>query len=274
MLLWNEGDGKFREGARAAGVDAYGWRTGAAVGDVNGDGWPDIFVAGYADMNSDNPAGTRRVPEHQARRPRRPLPLERGTTARSRSGRSGGRPASRSRGSSTGSERSSPTSRATATSTCISRTTRTPTACTKTSSGRAGRKRIPRGWASGSRSVRPRGGRRPGRRYGRLGGGLQRGRALRSLRHERARPGTRRVQGSSPARPERPTPTYARTWPRRSPELGRLGRDLGRPRPRRRSRSLARERGIPVTDLAADAQPLEAYVNKGAQSGPRAATRT
>ena len=62
VLLWNEGDGKFREGARAAGVDAYGWRTGAAVGDVNGDGWPDIFVAGYADMNSDNPAGTAGFP--------------------------------------------------------------------------------------------------------------------------------------------------------------------------------------------------------------------
>jgi hypothetical protein len=62
VLLWNEGDGKFREGARAAGVDAYGWRTGAAVGDVNGDGWPDIFVAGYADMNSENPAGTAGFP--------------------------------------------------------------------------------------------------------------------------------------------------------------------------------------------------------------------
>jgi hypothetical protein len=62
VLLWNEGDGKFREGARAAGVDAYGWRTGAAAGDVNGDGWPDIFVAGYADMNSDNPAGTAGFP--------------------------------------------------------------------------------------------------------------------------------------------------------------------------------------------------------------------
>jgi hypothetical protein len=62
VLLWNEGDGKFREGARAAGVDAYGWRTGAAVGDVNGDGWPDIFVAGYADMNGDNPAGTAGFP--------------------------------------------------------------------------------------------------------------------------------------------------------------------------------------------------------------------
>jgi ASPIC and UnbV/FG-GAP-like repeat len=56
-LLWNEGDGSFTEGAVQAGVPAYGWRTGAAVGDVNGDGWPDLFVAGYADLNNPNPRG-------------------------------------------------------------------------------------------------------------------------------------------------------------------------------------------------------------------------
>ena len=54
-LLWNEGDGTFTEGAGPAGVDAYGWHSGAAVGDLNEDGWPDLFVAGYADVNNLNP---------------------------------------------------------------------------------------------------------------------------------------------------------------------------------------------------------------------------
>jgi Na+-translocating ferredoxin:NAD+ oxidoreductase RnfD subunit len=51
-LLWGNGDGTFREGARAAGINEQGWHAGAAVGDVNGDGRPDLFVAGYTDMNA------------------------------------------------------------------------------------------------------------------------------------------------------------------------------------------------------------------------------
>jgi hypothetical protein len=54
-LLWNRGGGSFTEGARTAGIDDYGWHTGAAVGDVNGDGLPDLFVAGYADLNGPIP---------------------------------------------------------------------------------------------------------------------------------------------------------------------------------------------------------------------------
>ena len=54
-LLWNEGDGRFSEGAREAGIASYGWHAGAAVGDVNGDGLPDLFVAGYTDLNAPVP---------------------------------------------------------------------------------------------------------------------------------------------------------------------------------------------------------------------------
>ncbi|MGH2680202.1 MAG: CRTAC1 family protein [Actinomycetota bacterium] len=50
-LLWNRGDGTFERGAEAAGVQAFGWRAGATVGDVNEDGWPDLFVSGYVDLN-------------------------------------------------------------------------------------------------------------------------------------------------------------------------------------------------------------------------------
>ena len=63
-LLWNVGDGRFVEGARAAGIDQYGWHTGAAVGDVNADGRPDLFVAGYTDLNADTPEGGTAFPSN------------------------------------------------------------------------------------------------------------------------------------------------------------------------------------------------------------------
>ena len=76
-LLWGHGDGTFTEGARAAGINAPGWHSGAAVGDVNGDGRPDLFVAGYADVNSPIPGSAESFPSNYCRRPRPALP-ERG----------------------------------------------------------------------------------------------------------------------------------------------------------------------------------------------------
>lgn len=57
VLLWNEGDGTFTDGTESAGTDVYGWHTGVAVGDINGDGWPDLLVAGYVEPNTPNPDG-------------------------------------------------------------------------------------------------------------------------------------------------------------------------------------------------------------------------
>src|SRR5262245_15333529 len=61
-LLWNAGGGRFREGTAAAGVPAVGWYAGAAVGDVDGDGWPDLFVAGYANTHSPVEGATQGFP--------------------------------------------------------------------------------------------------------------------------------------------------------------------------------------------------------------------
>ncbi len=61
-LLWNEGDGTFTEGAEEAAASAIGWYAGAAVGDVDGNGWPDLFVAGYANVGSPITGATQGFP--------------------------------------------------------------------------------------------------------------------------------------------------------------------------------------------------------------------
>ena len=62
VLLWNKGDGTFTEGTEAAGVQAFGWYAGAAVGDVDGNGWPDLFLAGYANVNAPIEGATQGFP--------------------------------------------------------------------------------------------------------------------------------------------------------------------------------------------------------------------
>src|SRR5829696_7257955 len=70
-LLWGHGDGTFTEGARKAGINDPGWHAGAAAGDVNGDGRPDLFVAGYADPTIPVPSATGGFPSTVAAVPDR-----------------------------------------------------------------------------------------------------------------------------------------------------------------------------------------------------------
>ena len=50
-LLLNDGQGSFREVADESGVAAYGWHTSSVMGDLDGDGLIDLFVAGYVNLN-------------------------------------------------------------------------------------------------------------------------------------------------------------------------------------------------------------------------------
>jgi len=52
VLYRNNGDGTFTDVTKQAGLaGGDGWATGAAFGDFDGDGWPDLFVSRYVDLN-------------------------------------------------------------------------------------------------------------------------------------------------------------------------------------------------------------------------------
>jgi hypothetical protein len=51
LLYKNRGDGTFSEEAGKAGVSGgFDWHTGAAFGDFDGDGWLDLYVAAYVNL--------------------------------------------------------------------------------------------------------------------------------------------------------------------------------------------------------------------------------
>ncbi|MDX1624226.1 MAG: CRTAC1 family protein [Gemmatimonadota bacterium] len=54
VLLRNEGDLRFTDVTAAAGIPSDIHGLGLAIGDVSGDGWPDIFVAGEVDQKRPN----------------------------------------------------------------------------------------------------------------------------------------------------------------------------------------------------------------------------
>jgi len=52
VLYRNNGDGTFTDVTKETGLSSdSGWATGAAFGDYDGDGWPDLFVSHYVNFN-------------------------------------------------------------------------------------------------------------------------------------------------------------------------------------------------------------------------------
>lgn len=65
VLLWNEEGTGFVDDAslpQPSGAGVYGWHTGAAVGDLDHNGWPDLYVVGYADLNRPIPSSASGFP--------------------------------------------------------------------------------------------------------------------------------------------------------------------------------------------------------------------
>jgi enediyne biosynthesis protein E4 len=55
VLYRNNGNGTFTDATKSAGIDGdQMWATGAAFGDYDGDGWADLFVSHYVDIDLDD----------------------------------------------------------------------------------------------------------------------------------------------------------------------------------------------------------------------------
>src|SRR5579864_666989 len=55
VLYRNNGDGTFTDVTKQSGLSSdSGWATGAAFGDYDNDGWADLFVSHYVDLNLSN----------------------------------------------------------------------------------------------------------------------------------------------------------------------------------------------------------------------------
>ena len=66
QLYRNLGDGTFTEVHSLAGLTDTAWSSSAAWGDLNGDGWPDLYVAHYVNWSfENNPVCPSPWPEHE-----------------------------------------------------------------------------------------------------------------------------------------------------------------------------------------------------------------
>ena len=231
VLLWNNGNGTFTNGTHAAGIDAFGtfgWHTGAAVADVNGDGRPDIFVSGYADVNAPHdssggfPTNFQAVPRPALpeRGPgrARPLALPR-RRAEGRDRARARRPRSRRRLHRRERRRAARPLR---------RERPRPEPAVRQRARRPARLPLRRARARAERVADRE------RRHGRRGAGLQRRRPARPVRHELAQPGSRRVPHDEPVRLRRRAGSVRA---RRRHERHGLGRLVGRPREQRARRT-------------------------------------
>ena len=236
-LLWNDGHGRFTEGAWRAGIRAPGWHTGAAVADVNGDGRLDMFVAGYTDVNIPSPA---------RRRGSRPTTPRCATCSTSTAAAPARHPTFREVGRTAGLEPRGLDHGLGASFVDVDRDGRLdlyvandldPNRLYLNVAVLRLPARVP------SRRAREGGaGRRPERRDGHRRGRLLGRRPRRPLRDELARPAPRRVPQPRGRAVRR---RAARLLRRARPALDGLGRDVGRPRSRRTPGARARERRDP-----------------------------